>query len=235
LTPLINSTNFVAESFSQSTPKSFSDQATSMSKHDTQTHHKKKEAHLPRTLVATRYLVLIPIVGLALSAAMLFIFGGLNLIKLLYQTTLVYLGLAHAHQSEIPIYVEIVEYVHTFLIGTVLYITSVGFFQLFIEKVDFPRWLRITNTEELETNLIGVTVVVLAINFMALSFNKDGDYLVRYGISIALPIAALGLFLGMRAWAKKMDREADLSEKEFEARLKEMKNSIKAPKKEESE
>jgi len=190
-------------------------------------HHKKERSPLPRTLVATRYLVLIPIVGLALSAAMLFIFGGINLIKLLYETTLVYLGLAHAHQSDIPIYVEIVEYVHTFLIGTVLYITSVGFFQLFIKKVNFPRWLRITNTEELETNLIGVTVVVLAINFMALSFNKNGDYLVRYGVGIALPIAALGLFLGMRAWAKKMDRDSELKEKELDERLKQIEKASK--------
>jgi len=190
-------------------------------------HHKKERSPLPRTLVATRYLVLIPIIGLALSAAMLFIFGGINLIKLLYETTLVYLGLAHAHQSDIPIYVEIVEYVHTFLIGTVLYITSVGFFQLFIKKVNFPRWLRITNTEELETNLIGVTVVVLAINFMALSFNKNGDYLVRYGVGIALPIAALGLFLGMRAWAKKMDRDSELKEKELDERLKQIEKASK--------
>ncbi len=206
-----------------------------MSKHETQTHHKKKEAHLPRTLVATRYLVLIPIIGLALAAAMLFIFGGINLLKLIYETTLIYLGLIQAHDTGLPIYVEIVEYVHTFLIGTVLYITSVGFFQLFVEKLNFPRWLRISNTEELETNLIGVTVVVLAINFMALSFNQDGDYLVRYGTSIALPIAALGLFLGMRAWAKKLDRETELKEKEFEARLKEMEKALRATKKEESE
>ena len=178
----------------------------------------KKEPRLPRTMVATRYLVLIPIVGLALAAAMLFIFGGIKLLELIWETTLVFFGLAPAHETELPIYVEIVEYVHTFLIGTVLYLTSVGFFQLFIRKVDFPRWLRVSNTEELETNLIGVTVVVLAINFMALSFNTDGDYLVRYGTSIALPIAALGLFMGMRAWAKKMGRETELKEKEFEER-----------------
>ena len=194
-------------------------------------------------MVATRYLVLIPIVGLALAAAMLFIFGGIKLLELIWETTLVFFGLAPAHETELPIYVEIVEYVHTFLIGTVLYLTSVGFFQLFIRKVDFPRWLRVSNTEELETNLIGVTVVVLAINFMALSFNTDGDYLVRYGTSIALPIAALGLFMGMRAWAKKMERETELKEKEFEEReyrdfeerLKELERVTREASKEEDE
>ncbi len=193
--------------------------------------HKKHDVRLPRSLAATRYLVLFPIIGLALAAAMLFIFGGFNLLKLIFETTMGYLGLAQPHDTGLPIYVEIVEYVHTFLIGTVLYITSVGFFQLFIKKMDVPRWLRIGNTEELETNLIGVTVVVLAINFMSLSFNKDGDYLVRYGVSIALSIAALGLFLGMRAWSRKMDRETELKEKELEMKIKMLEKKIEAEQK----
>ena len=193
------------------------------------------KARLPRTLIATRYLVLIPIIGLALAAAMLFLFGGFNLVKLIIDTTLIYLGLAEAHETGLPIYVEIVEYVHTFLIGTVLYITAVGFFQLFIKKMDFPRWLRINNTEELETNLIGVTVVVLAINFMSISFNKNGDFLVRYGIGIAFPIAALGLFLGMRAWAKKMENDAENKEKELEAKIELMKRQLEEKQKKEAE
>ena len=193
------------------------------------------KARLPRTLIATRYLVLIPIIGLALAAAMLFLFGGFNLVKLIIDTTLIYLGLAEAHETGLPIYVEIVEYVHTFLIGTVLYITAVGFFQLFIRKMDFPRWLRINNTEELETNLIGVTVVVLAINFMSISFNKNGDFLVRYGIGIAFPIAALGLFLGMRAWARKMEDDSESRERELEAKIELMKRQLEEKQKKEAE
>ena len=96
---------------------------------------------------------------------------------------------------------EVVEYVHTFLIGTVLYITAVGFYQLFIQEISFPSWLKIESTEELETNLIGVTVVVLAVNFMGRIFVGSTDNLLQYGAGIALPIAALGLFVGLRAWA----------------------------------
>ena len=72
--------------------------------------------------------------------------------------------------------VEVIEYVHQFLVGTVLYITAIGFYQLFIHQIDYPdwlRWLHIDNTEELENNLIGVTVVVLAINFMSLVYVDD--------------------------------------------------------------
>jgi len=161
---------------------------------------------MSKFIVGTRYLVIVPIIGLALAAAALFIFGGYSLIKLVVEQVLMIFGLIEGHEADVPIFVELVEHVHTFLIGTVLYITSVGFFQLFIKEIDFPEWLRIGSTEELETSLIGVTVVVLPVNFMALAFTSSETLILQYGAGIALPIAALSLFVGMRAWAKKIER-----------------------------
>ncbi len=161
-------------------------------------------------VLITRYIVLIPILGLTLAAMMLFIFGGFHLIGLVVETTLSYLGMVKQNTTGLPIYVEIIEYVHTFLIGTVLYLTAVGFFQLFIgKKIELPGWMQIQDTMELETDLIGVAVVVLVINFMSISFRENVQDLARYGIAIALPIAALGFFLGMRAWAKKQERHPE--------------------------
>ena len=166
---------------------------------------------MTRFLLRTRYLILVPIVGLAIAAAFFFIFGGIGLIKLLYEVLLGALGLGHEplEAGQGVIIFEVVEYVHTFLIGTVLYITAVGLYQLFVREIDFPRWLKIDSTEELETNLIGVTVVVLAVNFMGAIFVGGTDNLFQYGAGIALPIAALGLFVGLRAWSIKITREAD--------------------------
>jgi len=112
---------------------------------------------------------------------------------------------------------EVVEYVHTFLIGTVLYITAVGFYQLFIQEISFPSWLKIESTEELETNLIGVTVVVLAVNFMGAIFVGTTDNLLQYGAGIALPIAALGVFVGLRAWAANLTKGSAAKEARHEA------------------
>jgi uncharacterized membrane protein YqhA len=72
-------------------------------------------------------------------------------------------------------------------------------------------WLKIDSTEELETNLIGVTVVVLAVNFMGAVFVGGTDNLLQYGAGIALPIAALGLFIGLRAWSIKLEKETTAS------------------------
>jgi len=171
---------------------------------------------MARFLTGTRYLIIVPIIGLALAASVFFVIGGYNLIKLIVEGLLVLVGLMQeTHQSELPIVVEVIEYVHTFLIGTVLYITAVGFYQLFIQEIQFPGWLRIDSTEELETNLIGVTVVVLAVNFMGIAFTGDSGRLLEYGAGIALPIAALALFVGLRTWSTNLVKKSEFEEEKY--------------------
>lgn len=94
-------------------------------------------------LVGTRYLILIPIIGLALAATFLFVFGGVSLVRMLYESLPGLLGFAHAGQetSEITTIFKIGDYVHTLLVGTVLYITAVGLYQLFIKEHKFAGWL----------------------------------------------------------------------------------------------
>jgi uncharacterized membrane protein YqhA len=165
---------------------------------------------MDRFFTATRYLIIIPVIGLGISAAAFFVFGGFNLIRLIVEAMGVAFGIIEAdpHAEEIPFVIEVVEHVHQFLIGTVLYITSIGFYQLFIAEIEFPGWLKIESTEELETSLIGVTVVVLAVNFLGVVFTGGNVDLLAQGAGIALPIAALGLFVGLRAWALRQDRES---------------------------
>ena len=165
---------------------------------------------MARILTSTRYLVIIPIVGLAIAASFFFVFGGIGLVSLLIDVLLEALGFSHGavEMERSLIIFEVVEFVHTFLVGTVLYITAIGLYQLFVQEIKFPNWLQIDSTEELETNLIGVTVVVLAVNFMGSVFLKGTEGLLQYGAGIALPIAALGLFVGLRAWSVKLGREA---------------------------
>ncbi|HCB49324.1 MAG TPA: hypothetical protein DEP47_07345 [Chloroflexi bacterium] len=165
---------------------------------------------------------MIPIIGLGLAAAAFFLFGGINLIILLFVSVAVGLGLmeAEAHAEEIPIIIEVVEHVHQFLIGTVLYITAIGFYQLFIKEIEFPGWLKIDSTEELETALVGVTVVVLAVNFLAQVFAGENINILAQGAGIAMPIAALGIFIGLRAWASRQDREVAESKRRQSSRSK---------------
>ncbi len=165
---------------------------------------------MSRVLAGTRYLIILPVLGLLLAASVFFVLGGIGLFRQLIDIialsvdTLTGAGKG-VDQGEVIF--EIVEFVHLFLVGTVLYITAAGLYQLFIKEIKFPRWLRIDTTEELETNLIGVTVVVLAVNFMGAVLVGETEELLQYGAGIALPIAALGLFLGLRAWSGKLGKE----------------------------
>ena len=169
---------------------------------------------MSRIISATRYLVVLPVLGLAIAASVFFIFGGIGLLRLLVELTIETIGALSGAANEtagvdkgVAIF-EVVEYVHLFLVGTVLYITAVGLYQLFVHEIRFPDWLQIDTTEELETNLIGVTVVVLAVNFMGAVLVRGTEDLFHYGAGIALPIAALGLFIGMRAWSTKISKES---------------------------
>lgn len=170
---------------------------------------------MSRILSGTRYLVVIPVIGLAIAASVFFIFGGIGLIRLLIELVI---SLFNNISQETTgserglVIFEVVEYVHLFLIGTVLYITAVGLYQLFVNEIKFPNWLKIDSTEELETNLIGVTVVVLAVNFMGAVFVGRQENLLEFGAAIALPIAALGVFLGLRAWSTKIFKELPATE-----------------------
>lgn len=164
---------------------------------------------MSRVLAGTRYLIIIPILGLLIAAALFFLLGGIGLISELMDLLFAMFDPSPASEeiSKGVVIFEVVEFVHLFLVGTVLYITAAGLYQLFIREIDFPRWLRIDSTEELETNLIGVTVVVLAVNFMGAVLIGETQSLLQYGAGIALPIAALGLFAGLRAWSARLSRQ----------------------------
>ncbi len=171
---------------------------------------------MSRFLSGTRFLVLVPILGLALAAGVFFVFGGFQLISLIVKSLIEYVAGTYVppHGEEAPFVIQVVEHVHTFLIGTVLYITAVGLYQLFIDEVEFHGWLKINSTEELEMNLIGVTVVVLAVNFLTVVYTRDLSGLFEYGAGIALPIAALSLFMGFRAWSTKISKTETEAEEE---------------------
>ncbi|MEN6317128.1 MAG: YqhA family protein [Syntrophaceae bacterium] len=161
-------------------------------------------------IAGTRYFVLIPIIGLAIMAVVLFIKGGIDLIY--------FLPILISKTEETPthgnIIVGIVEIVHLFLVGTVLFITSLGLYELFIKPLPLSPWLKTHNIEELELNLVGLTVVVLAVNFLSVIFEEYESNLAFYGIGYALPIIALAYFMKVRSMAghEKENRSAGSEE-----------------------
>ena len=93
--------------------------------------------------------------------------------------------------------VELIQITDIILLGTVLYIVSLGLYQLFIEHdVPLPRWLLVDDLNDLKRLLIGVTVVLLGVTFLGEVVEGDGEpSILQLGAAIALVIGALGIFL----------------------------------------
>lgn len=153
----------------------------------------------------SRYLIIVPVFGLIIAASFYFIFGGISLLVIMAEALLDATGIieANAGHDTLPLAIRLVEFVHQLLIGTVLYITAVGLYQLFIHPLPMPAWLRVENTDELEAALVGVTVVVIGVHFMTTLYANQDTNLVAEGLASAAVIAALGVFLGLRAWSER--------------------------------
>ena len=144
--------------------------------------------------VGVRFLVLIPIIGLTIAACTLFIKGGIDLVSLLIELV----AEIEKPGTKSVIIVNTVEIIHLFLVGIVLFVTSIGLYQLFFELLPLPEWLKMHNIEELELNLVGLTIVVLGVNFLSVIFEQQEVNLAVYGVGYALPIVALSYFMKIR-------------------------------------
>ncbi len=169
---------------------------------------------LNRLLSSSRYLVLIAVISTLLASTCLLIFGAVATVQTIIRAFAV--GDFSSKASKLLL-VSCVELVDTFLLATVLYIIAVGLYELFIdEKVAMPAWLEIRTLDDLKEKLIGVVVVVLAVNFLGQFVGWDGGVeILAGGAAVAVVIGALTLFL--REKGKKAAKESpDLAAKDDE-------------------
>lgn len=141
----------------------------------------------------SRYLVLIAVIFLLLAALAVFIFGGITTVNIIIEA---FAGGEYNAEGARLISIELIEMIDLFLLGTILLITAIGLYQLFIEpNMKLPEWIMVTNLEQLKFNLLAVIIVMLAILFLGAA----SDYLVEtggilgYGLAIAGVVAAIAL------------------------------------------
>jgi hypothetical protein len=111
----------------------------------------------------TRYFVLIPVVGLLIAAVATFVYAGIATVTTISEI----FREGHFNAEGARVFsVDMIEYIDLFLLGTVLLITAIGLYQLFIDpkvREDLPAWLSVTNLEQLKFNLLAVVVVMISI------------------------------------------------------------------------
>jgi uncharacterized membrane protein YqhA len=149
-----------------------------------------------RFLAATRYIALVPVICIFLAATALMIYGAFETFQVI----------AHAFSDEVSakgakgLLLSAIELVDLFLLATVLYVISVGLYELFVDdSIPLPNWLVIHDLDDLKEKLIGVVIVVLGVLFLGQVISWDGQRdLLNPGAAIALVIAALAYFLSLK-------------------------------------
>jgi uncharacterized membrane protein YqhA len=148
---------------------------------------------LLRLFGSSRFFVALAIVGAFLAGVILHAYATLLVFQIGWETLT---GGERSVEAVELLSVQFVELVDVFLLGIVLYLIAVGFYQLFINPdLPVPPWLRIDDLDELKVKLIAVIIVMLGVNFLGAIELDEGTPILELGIAIALVVVALALVL----------------------------------------
>ncbi len=148
-----------------------------------------------RFLSSSRYLILIAVAGTFLAASTLLLYGGISVFQQIIYTVME--GSVSSKGAKV-LMLGFIENADIFLVGTALYIMSLGLFELFIDdSIELPAWLVIHTLDDLKEKLIGVIVVVMAVVFLGQVVNWHGETEILYlGGAIGLVVVGLTYFTG---------------------------------------
>lgn len=147
-----------------------------------------------RLLASSRFIVAFAVLGTFVSGTVLLIFAVLSVIE---NSINAFDELDLTSHGVEELAVEFIKLTDVFLLGTVLYIVSLGLYQLFIDAtLPLPDWLIVHDLDHLKEKLVGVIIVLLGVSFLGevVSWDEETDIL-RLGIAVALVIAALSIVL----------------------------------------
>ncbi len=141
---------------------------------------------MKRLLGNSRYLVIVAVIGIGSQAVATFGWAvaiTIRFISDLVRTT--------AWQQEDTV-VELLQVLDLYLVGTVLLITAIGLYELFIGEVQLPSWLVIRSLSDLKTKIVDVIVLVIGIKFLE-KLVKGGEAIdiLWYGLASAVVMAVL--------------------------------------------
>jgi uncharacterized membrane protein YqhA len=144
-----------------------------------------------------RTIVLLAVAGCFIASVTLLLYAGIAIVQ---ETAAIIVNGTVSTKEGKMIALDFIQNADIFLISTVLYIMSVGLYELFIDdSIDLPAWLVIRNLDDLKEKLIGIVVVGLAVDFLGHALTWQGESSILYlGGAMALVIAGLTLFTVFR-------------------------------------
>ncbi len=164
---------------------------------------------LRKLFASTRYLILIAIIGTLLISLTLLIYTGIAVVNIIIEA---FTHSGFTAQEGKHLAVESIQMIDLFLLGAVLYIIALGLYELFVDNsLPTPRWLSISNIEDLDIILINVIIVLLAVTFLGNVVTWDGSPNILWlGIAVGLVLLALGLLKNRASRADEPGREGEI-------------------------
>lgn len=168
----------------------------------------------------SRFAIWIAVITLLVASVAVFIFGMISTGSVIYSV------FAHGPFNAVgarEFSVELIEMIDLFLLGTILFITSVGLQELFIDpnlEEVLPDWMSVRSLDELKFNLLAVIVVMLAVLFLGIASSYElveGVSILNFGGAVALVIAAAGVSVYLFARVHHMRIEGEIRDKMAEA------------------
>jgi uncharacterized membrane protein YqhA len=152
-----------------------------------------------RLLGGSRFIILLAVLGTFLAAAVLTVFGLVAVVAVAVRSVAEIDGATLNHRAAEHFAVEFLSLIDIFLLCTVLYIISLGLYELFIDPhLPLPRWLLIEDLDDLKEKLGGVVIVLIAVNFLTNYVQSDGEIEILWlglaGGAVIVAIAAAFAF-----------------------------------------
>ena len=138
-------------------------------------------------LSKSRYLIILAVLGSLLAATLVMLFG-------VYDILLIVIGIIQGGLETDDLTKKVavgsIELIELFLLGTVLYVISLGLYQLFIaQDVTLPAWLEINTLDNLKERLLATVLVMLAVSFFGYAVTWNGEWnIVAIGLAIGFVI-----------------------------------------------
>jgi uncharacterized membrane protein YqhA len=163
-----------------------------------------------RILTSSRYFILIAVFGSLLASAAAILYSTLIALGAFIEAFGAVIDGGATQSGSHHLAVSVINSVDIMLLGTVLYLIAFGMYELFIDPtLDLPKWMKVTDIEQLKIRLLSVVMVMIAVNFLAYLVEwGGGSDILAVGLAVGAVFAGMGvlIFSGFRNHRDHLDR-----------------------------
>jgi len=149
---------------------------------------------LPKIIASTRYMMILAVLGTFIGSLVLLLVDMVNTVQAVIH---VIENASTISEASKEIALEFIKITDLFLLSIVLYVISLGLYELFInDNLPVPKWAEMHSLEDLKQVLLIGVIVVLAVMFLSYAEAWDKSINILYlGLAISAVIFSLTYFL----------------------------------------